>query len=157
MISPEVPRRVEMLTFGGFRWVVIPGFSLSKDEIEMFDKTLPMMEKRIYRALEWLKKFNQDEAMGEANFEAQISLSTVRYVPEEKNPEGGRIFHTTGFTGKYPNLKQWLVRVSEGYGAKPFYLMLLKQSEELGDATYWQPICYMPVEKEDLKPERRPS
>jgi hypothetical protein len=153
MISPEMRRRAEILAFGGFRWVVIPGFSLSKEEIEMFNQTLPMMEKRIYRAVEWLKKFNYDEEIGEANFEGQISLSTVRYVPEGKTPEGGRMFHTAGFTGKYPALKQWLVRVSEGHGEKPFYLMLLKQSEELEDATYWQPICYNPVEKEDLRTE----
>lgn len=43
--------------------------------------------------------------------------------------------------------------VSEGFGNKPYHLKILKQSRELGEATYWYPIAFTPVDKEDLQPQ----
>ncbi len=138
------------LTFGGYKWTIVPGFELTKEEVEMLNLTLPMMEKRIHQAAEWLAKFNKDDI---GDFDAEIFLDTVRTVPEGKDVEGNRFFHTSGMTGTHPDLRSWRVQVSRGVGSRPFYLRLLRQSKEMGDATYYQPVAFTPVDREDLPAE----
>jgi len=139
------------LTFGGYKWIIVPGFELNKQEVEMLGLSLPMMEKRIHQASELLAKFNREEM---EDFRAEILLSTTRMVPEGKDADGNRSYYSAGMTGDYPDLKGWRVQVCEGVGSRPFYLVLLKQSEEMGDATYFQPVAFTPVDHEDLPAAR---
>ncbi len=150
MVGVALPKNrgaVEVF-IGGFKWRVIPGRHVAKDEIGMLVQDLPMMEKRMYRVAKWLNQFNSE---GSADFEASVTLETLRFVRERMKGTKEMVAHSHGFTGKYPDLRIWQVQVSKGAGRKPFHLTLLKQSEELGDATYWYPVAYTPVDKEDLR------
>lgn len=77
MTSSKVPSGRDVF-FGGFKWTIIPGARLTKDEIEMLDRTLPMMEKRLQRAAKWIERFNRNDT---ADFQAFVTLDTIRHVP----------------------------------------------------------------------------